>query len=78
MRDVFGLDMQFKVLGGGCRNCHTLADNVALALEQAGIEAEVQKVTDIKEIMAYGVMSTPALVIDKKVVSAGGCLSPGK
>ncbi|MDD4658381.1 MAG: thioredoxin family protein [Eubacteriales bacterium] len=70
--------MQIKVLGGGCKNCHTLADNVKLALEQAGIEADVQSVTDIQEIMAYGVMSTPALVIDKKVVSAGRVLKPGE
>lgn len=68
--------MVIKVLGSGCRNCITLKENTETALKEAGIEAEIVKVTDFKDIMAYGVMSTPALVIDEKVVSFGKVLKP--
>ncbi|AFV01597.1 redox-active disulfide protein 2 [Dehalobacter sp. UNSWDHB] len=68
--------MMIKILGTGCKNCVTLAENTKAALEETGIAAEVIKVTDIKDIMAYGVMSTPALVIDEKVVSFGKVLKP--
>jgi len=68
--------MIIKVLGSGCRNCVNLADNVAAAVKEAGVEADVVKVTDFQDIMAYGVMSTPALVIDEKVVSSGRVLKP--
>ena len=63
--------MEIKVLGGGCTNCIKLENNVKLALEESGIKANVSKVTDIAEIMEYGVMSTPALVFDEEVVSFG-------
>lgn len=53
-----------------------LKENTETALKEAGIEAEVIKVTDFKDIMAFGVMSTPALVIDEKVVSYGKVLKP--
>jgi small redox-active disulfide protein 2 len=66
--------MVIKVLGSGCKNCVTLKENTETALKEAGIEAEIVKVTDFKDIMAYGVMSTPALVIDEKVVSFGKVL----
>lgn len=68
--------MVIKVLGSGCKNCVTLKENTETALKEAGIEAEIVKVTDFKDIMAYGVMSTPALVIDEKVVSFGKVLNP--
>ncbi len=66
--------MIIKILGSGCKSCVALADNTKAALKEMGIEAEVIKVTDFKDIMAYGVMSTPALVIDEKVVSVGKSL----
>ena len=62
----------FKVLGSGCRNCETTANLIKNAAEQAGVEVELEKVTDIAEIMSYGVMSTPGVVLDGKVVHAGG------
>lgn len=66
----------FKVLGSGCRNCETTATLIKTAAEQAGIEIELEKVTDVAQIMSYGVMSTPGVVIDDKVVHAGGVPQP--
>lgn len=63
--------MHIKVLGTGCKKCETLMANVKEALEQTGIEATVEKVEDIQAIIGYGVMSTPALVIDDKVLVKG-------
>ena len=68
--------MIIKILGSGCRNCVTLKENTETALKEVGIDAEIIKVTDIKDIMSFGVMSTPALVIDEKVVSFGKVLKP--
>ena len=68
--------MKIKILGSGCRNCVTLKENTEVALKDARVEAEIVKVTDFKDIMAYGVMSTPALVINEKVVSFGKVLKP--
>ncbi len=68
--------MIIKILVSGCKNCVTLTENTKVALAEAGVTAEVMKVTDIQDIMAYGVMSTPALVIDEKVVSYGKVLKP--
>lgn len=62
----------FKVLGSGCRNCETTANLIKTAAAQAGIEIELEKVTDVAQIMSYGVMSTPGVVVDGKVVHAGG------
>jgi small redox-active disulfide protein 2 len=67
---------QIKVLGSGCRNCEITANAIAKAAEQAGVEIELEKVTDIAEIMGYGVMSTPGVVIDGAVVHAGGVPGP--
>ena len=60
-----------KILGTGCSNCVRLEANVKIALEKAWIEAHVEKVTEIDKIMSYGVMWTPGLVIDEKVISSG-------
>jgi len=60
-----------KVLGSGCRNCVNTADLVEKKARELGIEVKVEKVTDMGEIMGYGVMSTPGVVIDEKVVHAG-------
>lgn len=68
--------MIIKILGSGCKNCITLNQNTEIALKEMGLEAEIVKVTSFQEIMAYGVMSTPALVIDEKVVSYGKVLKP--
>lgn len=67
--------MIIKILGSGCRKCVTLGENAKVAAEAAGREVELVKVTDFAEIAAYGVMSTPGLVIDEKLVSAGRVLS---
>jgi small redox-active disulfide protein 2 len=63
--------MKIEVLGMGCPKCHALEANVKEALKNLNLEAEVEKVADLSKIMAYGVMTTPALVIDGKVKSAG-------
>ena len=68
--------MKIKVLGPGCKNCVTLAENTKAALTELGAEAEIEKVTDFAEIAKYGIMSTPGLVIDEKVVSYGKVLKP--
>jgi small redox-active disulfide protein 2 len=65
-----------EVLGPGCNNCKRLEANAREAVGMAGVEAEIIKVTDYAEIAAHGVLSTPGLVIDGKVVSAGRIPSP--
>mgnify|MGYP006373585419 CR=1 FL=1 len=62
--------MLIKILGTGCPNCVRLEANVKVALEKAWIKANVEKITDIADIMSYSIMWTPWLVIDEKVVSA--------
>ena len=63
--------MKIEILGTGCAKCHKLDELVRETIKTQGIDAEVSKVEDIKKIMAYGVMTTPALVIDGKVKAAG-------
>ncbi len=63
--------MKIEVLGTGCAKCTTLYENVKAALTELGKEAEVVKVQDIPSIMEYGVMSTPALVVDGQVKFSG-------
>ncbi len=63
--------MKIEILGTGCPKCRTLADNVAKAVADLGLQAEVIKVTDIDAIVNRGVMLTPALVVDGNVVAAG-------
>lgn len=67
--------MIIKILGSGCKKCVALGENALAAAEAAGLNAEIVKVTDFAEIAGYGVMSTPGLVIDEKVVSVGKVLS---
>lgn len=66
---------KIKVLGSGCAKCMTLEENVKQALSDLGQEISIEHVTDFTEIASYGVMSTPALVIDGKVVSFGKVLT---
>ena len=61
-----------KVLGSGCTNCKTTLKLIDEALKAKGVDAELEKVEDMGEIMSYGVMSTPGVVIDGQVVHAGG------
>lgn len=63
-----------KVLGSGCAECNALEAATRAALEQLGMNTEIDHVTDFAKIAAYGVMSTPALVVDGKVVSYGKVL----
>jgi small redox-active disulfide protein 2 len=66
--------MNIKILGSGCANCKKLEENTAQALKELNIEAAIEEVKDIGEIIDYGVMKTPALVIDEKVKSSGRVL----
>ena len=62
---------KLQILGTGCPKCTKLAESVEQAAQQAGIEYELQKVTDINEIMKFGVMMTPALAVDGEVKVVG-------
>jgi small redox-active disulfide protein 2 len=63
--------VSIKVLGTGCPNCKRLEAIAREAVAELGVEAQVEKVTDIQKIMGYGIMSTPGLVVDEVVRSAG-------
>ena len=63
--------MEIKVLGSGCAKCNLLEAATKQAVAQAGLDASVEKVTDMAQIMGYGVMTTPALVVDEQVRVAG-------
>jgi small redox-active disulfide protein 2 len=63
--------MEIKVLGPGCPKCDQTANLIKEALAEAGVEATVEKVTDVMEIAGYGVFGTPAVVIDDEVKSVG-------
>lgn len=63
-----------KVLGSGCKNCHMQFENAQTAVNAMGLSVDVEYVTDMEQVMAYGVMSMPALVVNEKVVSMGKIL----
>jgi small redox-active disulfide protein 2 len=68
--------MKIQILGTGCPKCVKLADNAKAAAEKLGRPYEIEKITQIAEIMKFGVMMTPGLAVDGKVVSVGKVLSP--
>jgi len=63
--------MQIKILGSGCKKCKALADNTTAAANAIGVSIEMEKVTDVVDIAKYGIMSTPGLMVNDKIVSAG-------
>lgn len=63
--------MKIQILGGGCPKCKALAENAEAAAKELGLEYELEKVTDLNEIMAFGVMMTPGLVVDGEVKVVG-------
>lgn len=67
-----------KVLGAGCKSCHEQYENAKKAVEELGLSVEVEYITDMEKVMAYGVMSMPALVVNEKVVSMGKVLKPAE
>jgi small redox-active disulfide protein 2 len=69
---------KIKVLGTGCANCKTTLKLIEEAAAAKGIAVQLEKVEDLKDIMSYGVMSTPGVVVDGKVVHAGGIPSREK
>jgi len=70
--------MTIRVLGPGCMNCKTLERRTREALEQMNFQANVEKIEDLDRIVSYGIMRTPGLVIDEKVVWQGGVPSVEK
>jgi len=67
---------KIQILGTGCPKCKKLAENAEAAAKELGAEYEIDKVTDINEMMKFGVMVTPALVVDGKVKVVGKVSSP--
>ena len=63
-----------KVLGAGCKSCHELYENTKQAVKNKGLDVEVEYVTDMEKVIAYGAMSMPVLVVNEKVVSVGRVL----
>lgn len=66
--------MSIKILGSGCKNCIILTENTKEVLKEMGLDIQIEKITDFAEIASYGVMSTPALVVNEKVLSYGKVL----
>ena len=63
-----------KVFGAGCKSCHEQFENAKKAVEELGLSVEVEYITDMEKVMAYGVMSMPAIVVNEKVASMGKVL----
>ena len=70
--------MDIKVLGSGCANCKNTVNLIEQVAQAKGVAVQLEKVEDIRAIMGYGVMSTPAVVVNGKVVHAGGVPSRDK
>ncbi len=70
--------LTIKVLGSGCANCKRVEQIARKVVEEMALQAEIIKVTEYPEIMAYNVMSTPGLVINEKIVSVGRIPTPGE
>ncbi len=66
---------KIQILGTGCPKCKKLSENAEAAAKELGIECEIEKITDINEILKFGVMMTPALVVDGDVKSVGKVMS---
>jgi len=69
------MKINIKILGAGCSRCNDLAQHTSEAVREGGFDADIEKIGEITEIMKYQILSTPALVINEKVVSAGKVLS---
>lgn len=69
---------KIQILGTGCPKCKKLVENAEAAAEDSGIEYKIEKVTDINDIMSFGVMMTPALVVDGDVKTVGNVPSPNE
>ena len=76
MNEGNGVEMNIKILGSGCANCKKLQTVTEEVVKEIGIAATIEKVEDIQKIMGYGVMRTPAIVINDKVKAFGRI--PGK
>lgn len=70
--------MKIQILGTGCAKCKQLTENAEAAAREAGISYELEKVTDIAEIVKFGVMTTPALAVDGKVKLVGKVATPAE
>ena len=70
--------MQISILGTGCAKCTKLHENTLAALSELGVQADVEKVTEIQKIMGFGIMMTPALAVDGEVKAVGKVLSVGE
>ena len=67
-----------KVLGAGCKACHTQYENAKAAVQALGLNVEVEYITDMEKVMAYGVMSMPVIVINEQVAASGRVLKPAE
>lgn len=67
-----------KVLGPGCTNCRNTADLIARVAQDKGVDVRIEKIEDLRDIMSYGILSTPGVVVDGKVVHSGGVPSRDK
>jgi small redox-active disulfide protein 2 len=70
--------MKLQILGTGCAKCAALATATEQAVRELGLDCQIEKVTDLRQIMAFGVMTTPALVVDGKVKLSGKVVSADK
>jgi small redox-active disulfide protein 2 len=67
--------MKIQILGVGCPKCKTLLANVEAVVQELGLKVEIEKVTEIQEIVSFGIMSTPGFAVNGKVLSAGKVLT---